>query len=1075
MDERGPNGLEGGPGWHRHLAWGLGLAGASALAWYGRNRQLPEIDGTHLLYLPVVLACLWFGWRGFAVAALAAACLATAGVGDAATANDLVRSLILILVGGVVAAMKEGQRLAQRDADRHRSRWDRDARTGDALQPLQTAEARSSDSGVDTESTPDAVVEASRAERERAEEQTLLRTLIENLPDAVYVKDRQGRFVLCNRQVLGRKGVATVEEIVGRTDYDFYPADVAERVHEVEQEIMATGRPMIDHARCIIDPASGETTWNLTTKVPLRNDEGEIIGLVGIGRDITDRRRAEEAYRTLVDHSLQGLVVLQDGRVVFANSAMSDISGYTVEEILAKSPQDIQDFVHADDRQCVWDNHRDRLAGKAPPQNYEFQIVRKDGTVRWVELHACRIEYRGRPAIHAACADVTERVRAQHALKQSEARIHALLDAIPDLIFRLSADGVFLDCRVTNSHVLYLPPEQFMGKKATEVLPDSIARPLADAIERALKTRQPQTLEYRLPLSEGISDQECRLVACGEGEVIAIVRDITERKQAEKLSQITHDLVAKLNTVDHVRKGARLCLDAAVEASQTDCGGVYLVDAACGEMKILTHCGMSGRFEPGVLCVGKGSAQMRLLAQGKPMYYGAAERRMPLSPAQRKAQLRSYAALPIRDEHTLMGALVVASGRCDVISHRCRSAMETIAAQMGTTMARLRAEEALLASERNYREIFNAANEAIFVHDPMTATIVDVNRTGLDMFGYSVEELRRMNVGDLRAERSADSAGTIRQWFAGAMEEGPRVFEWLCKRKDGRCFWVEANLKQARIGGQDRVLAVARDVTERIQAIRAAENHRLELARAWHANALGEMASGLAHELNQPLCAIVNYAGGCRRLARREPVDLETLCNSIEQIAGQAERAGGIIRRIRGLVAKREPHRDSLDIHDVLDETMRMMDAEMARMGITVVRDLAEDLPKVRGDAVGIQQVTLNLVRNALDAMDGGESPVQSLTLSTRAVGRGDGIEIAVADTGRGFSTQLTERVFDSFFTTKNEGLGIGLSLSRRIVEAHGGRLWAEANENAGAVFRFTLPAEGVEHEQRKTHRICGR
>ncbi|MDY0356210.1 MAG: PAS domain S-box protein [Sedimentisphaerales bacterium] len=1136
---------------------------------------MPGGDGSHLLYLPVVLACVWFGWRGFAVAVVAGACLATAHLAAVtsgpAIGDGLFRSLILVAVGGIVAALRERHRHAVRDADRLRAKMDKHTQAAESSVASSCA-APSGMPDADTESMLDAlgehvirydtemrilwanqsacdsaglsrqaiigrhcyqiwghrqdfcpdcpvvaamktgrprqtekisvthrtwslrgypliddlgtvvgggkvaldVTDIARAECRLIEERNLLSTLIDNLPDAIYVKDRQSRFVLCNPEVLRRKGVATVEEIVGKTDRDFYPLEAAERTYRDEQQLMATDRPIINHERCVIDPASGESTWSLTTKVPLRNENGQIVGLVGIGRDITDRRRAEEAYRTLVDHSLQGLVVIQDERVVFTNQAMSEISGYSVEEILTKSPGEIWDFVRSEDRRRIWDNHRARLEGKSLPENYEFQVVRKDGAVRWLELHACRIEYDGRPAVHATCTDVTARVQTQNALKQSEARIHALLDAIPDLIFRLSADGVFLDYRVAKSQIFYLPPSQFLGRRVAEVLPASIAAMVTDSIDQALTTGQTQTLEYQLPLTEGLCDFECRLVACGEREVIAIVRDISERKQAEHLSKITHDLAVKLNTVDHIRKGARLCLDAAIAASQADCGGIYLVDEASDEMKLLTHHGMSGHLSVSVLAMGKGSVQMRVLAQGKPVYYGASERRMPLSPTQRKAGLRAYAVLPIRDDHTLMGAVVVASGRCDAVPDRCRPALETIAAEMGTTLARLRAEEALLASERNYREIFDAANEAILVHDPVTAEILDVNQTGLDMFGYSHEQLQRMGVAGLWAEPRADSEEVIRGWFTRVAREGPQVFECLCKSRDGRCFWVEVNLKQARIGGHDRVVAVGRDVTERIEAARAAENHRVELARAWHANTLGEMASGLAHELNQPLCAIVNYAGSCRRLAGREPVDMRTLCEGIEHIADQAERAAAIIRRIRGLVAKRRPDQASLDVRDVLDETMRMVDAEIARLGITVVRDLAEDLPRVRGDAVGIQQVTLNLVRNALDAMNGATS-VRSLTLATRPADGGDGIEIAVADTGRGLPSQLTERVFDSFFTTKNEGLGIGLSLSRRIVEAHGGRLWAEANEDSGAVFRFTLPAEGVEHEQCKPHRVCRR
>ncbi len=1189
MDDRRPNGVGGRRGWCKSLAWGLALVGTLWLGWYVHGDRIPARYGPDLLYLPVALACWWFGWRGFALAALAGACLATShitsDVANPTLGQDLLNSLILIAVGGVIATLKERHSRAQQDIERLRSRLDarnrgdvgeiasQPAQLSERLEDLTSNEDAEPDVVVDIDSTVDAVVErllrldkgmrilwanrpayeavgltrqsivgkhcyelrtdntepcpdcpviaamragrpqqnekcpldgrmwsnrgypitdsegniiggakvalditeASRAERERAEERNLLRTLIDNLPDAIYVKDRQSRFVLCNTEVLRRKGLPTVDAMVGKTDYDFYPHDFAAEVYHNEQTLMSTGQPIVNQERCVVDKGTGTRTWNLTTKVPLKNEQGEIIGLVGIGRDVTDRRQAEEAYRALVDHSLQGLVVIQDERVVFTNHAMSEISGYPVEEILSKCPQDLWNFIYAGDRQRVCDNHHARLNGQRLPKNYEFQIVRKDGTVRWVELHACRIEYQGRPAVHATCADVTERVRTQNALRQSEERNNALLYAIPDLIFRLSEDGVFLDYQARKSEMLFAPPEEFLGRQVAEILPDSVSQPVMRLIHKALETGQVQTLEYRRELPTGTCDWECRLVACGEHEALAIVRDITERKRAEHLSRITHDLAVKLNTVNDIRKGARLCLEAAVEASQADCGGVYLVDEAAGEMKLQTHRGMSGKFTPGVLSVGKGSAQMRLLEQGKPVYYGSDERRMPLSPMQRKAGLRAYAAIPINDDQMLIGALVVASGRCENIPRHCRAALETIAAQMGTTIARLRAEEGLIASERNYREIFNAANEATLVQDPVSGAILDVNRAGLEMFGYSYEELRQMNVGDLRAERPADNSEFIRRWFAKAVQEGPQVLEWLCERRDGRCFWVEVNLKQARIGGHDRVLAVARDITERVQAARAAENHQVELTRAWHANTLGEMASGLAHELNQPLCAIVNYAGGCLRLTGRETVDMETLRSSIEQIASQAERAAGIIRRIRSLVAKRDPRRTRLHVHDVLDETMRMMEAEIARLDITVVRDLSEDVPAIWGDAVGLQQVVLNLIRNAMEAMNGSQAGNRLLSLSTRTVKGGDEVEIAVADTGRGLSAQLTERVFDSFFTTKNKGLGIGLSLSRRIVEAHGGRLWGQSDGCSRTVFRFTLPAEGAGHEQHKTHSVCRR
>jgi PAS domain S-box-containing protein len=370
---------------------------------------------------------------------------------------------------------------------------------------------------------------------------------------------------------------------------------------------------------------------------------------------------------------------------------------------------------------------------------------------------------------------------------------------------------------------------------------------------------------------------------------------------------------------------------------------------------------------------------------------------------------------------------------------------------------RRRMEDALRASERNYREIFNATNEAIFVHDAETGAILDVNQTMRTMYGYAYEDALRSAVADLSLGASPYSQEEARQRILCAAREGPQLFEWLCRRSDGSVFWAEVNLKDAVIGGQRRILAVVRDITKRKQAETEAQQHLTELTRAWHANTMGEMASGLAHELNQPLCAILNYTSGCLRMTRRPDVSVETLRNPMEQIADQAERAANIIKHIRGLVARREPHRGALAINDVLVSALDMVRAEADRQGVTILTQLGADLPSIQADPVEIEQVALNLMRNAIEAMSVPE--VTDRTLEVATVRTDDeGIEIRVSDTGPGFSADLSETIFDSFFTTKHEGLGIGLSLSRRIVAAYGGRLWAESAGRAGATFRCTLP-----------------
>jgi len=195
-------------------------------------------------------------------------------------------------------------------------------------------------------------------------------------------------------------------------------------------------------------------------------------------------------------------------------------------------------------------------------------------------------------------------------------------------------------------------------------------------------------------------------------------------------------------------------------------------------------------------------------------------------------------------------------------------------------------------------------------------------------------------------------------------------------------------------------------------------------------------------------------------MVRTETPDSGKLEGAIEAIAAQADRAGEIIRRIRNLVTKRELEQSTVNLNDIVREIVEMEKAEASQNNITVQTELAEDMPLVLADKIEIEQVVLNLVRNAFDAMSDTAVGERKLTIRTSRL-RSDSIELAVCDTGQGLPAEDAEKLFDSFFTTKPDGLGIGLSLSRSIIKAHGGRLWAEPNPDCGATFRFTLPLKG--------------
>ena len=255
------------------------------------------------------------------------------------------------------------------------------------------------------------------------------------------------------------------------------------------------------------------------------------------------------------------------------------------------------------------------------------------------------------------------------------------------------------------------------------------------------------------------------------------------------------------------------------------------------------------------------------------------------------------------------------------------------------------------------------------------------------------------------------------------------------------------------------IMCVGLDVTDRITAEDRSRRHLNELAHVSRLVSIGEMAAELAHELNQPLAAIVNYTRGCVRRLDEPGLDVERIREAMELSASQALRAGEIIRRLKDFARRQEPQRKPLDLNALVDGMIRL-NFTGARAGeVEVVHRPQDDLPLALGDRVQIEQVLLNLLRNALEAVQSRSDGPRRVTVELRA--RGDAeIEVAISDTGVGVEEDAAEEIFEPFMTTKESGMGMGLAISRTIIEAHGGRLWYEPNDPVGSVFRFALPTD---------------
>jgi C4-dicarboxylate-specific signal transduction histidine kinase len=254
----------------------------------------------------------------------------------------------------------------------------------------------------------------------------------------------------------------------------------------------------------------------------------------------------------------------------------------------------------------------------------------------------------------------------------------------------------------------------------------------------------------------------------------------------------------------------------------------------------------------------------------------------------------------------------------------------------------------------------------------------------------------------------------------------------------------------------------ARLYAERQQAEEAVRQTQVELAHMARLTTLGELTASIAHEINQPLGAMVNSANACLRWLAAP--NLERARQSAMRIVADGQRAADTITRIRALAQHAPAHTDWLDLNATIRDVLALARSEVQRHGVVVETQLAADVPRIRGDRIQLQQVLLNLLMNALEALSGGGDGPRVVVVRS-APDAALGVLVAVGDSGPGLDPQQLDRLFDAFYTTKPQGLGLGLAISRRIIEAHGGRLWATANVPHGAVVQFTLPIgseEGV-------------
>jgi PAS domain S-box-containing protein len=429
-----------------------------------------------------------------------------------------------------------------------------------------------------------------------------------------------------------------------------------------------------------------------------------------------------------------------------------------------------------------------------------------------------------------------------------------------------------------------------------------------------------------------------------------------------------------------------------------------------------------------------------------------------------EGRARSVLCLPLTTQGKLIGILYLENNLTPHVFNADRvTVLKVLASQAAISLENTRLYRDLEDREGKIRRLVDANIIGIFVWE-VEGRIIEANDAFLRMIGYDRADLASGLV-HRRNLTSPEWRERDEQTIAELKARGTvQPFEKEYFRKDGSRVPVLIGVARFEESGNQGVAFVL-DLTERKRAEEALreEQERLrqlesDLAHMNRLSMMGELAASLAHEIKQPIAAARNNARAARNFLDKQPPDLGEVREALDCVVGDADRAGNIIGRVRDQVKKAPPREERFDLNEAIKEVIILARSAITKNAVSDQIRLTEDALFVEGDRVQLQQVLLNLILNAIEAMGSVQEGPRELSISTEQTDE-NSVLVAVRDAGPGIDTKHLERVFEAFYTTKSSGLGMGLPICRSIIDVHGGRLWAEANEPRGAVFQFTLPA----------------
>jgi PAS domain S-box-containing protein len=875
------------------------------------------------------------------------------------------------------------------------------------------------------------ITEQKRMESALRESESRLQAFVDHSPSEIVAKDLKGRYIISASRWLTQVG-RTRADVIGKTSREIFPRDYAIEVERRDRQVIETGETV--EAENTFVTAQGKRIFTLT-KFPIRDASGKITGIGAISTDITKYKQAEAALRQSEERFRDFALSAADGfwetgpdlRLTFVSERFlaslplyqRDILGKTWDELASWDPDDTGRRRHLD-RLRLMQSFRD-LRFRLPMPDRTLRHVRVSGKPFFTEAGTFR-GYRG------TLSDVTTLVEAERKVASAEARLVDAIEHVPAGIALYDAEDRLVLCNGE-----YRKREPGLEPRVGDSFEKNMRRVIAAGGFHASMGEREQWLAKRLSYHRGAPSHHEQRLPDGrwlsvrehrtrEGGVLILGTDTTEQKRA---AQALAETEARFR--------------AFVEHSPNR---IHIKDRRL-------------RY----LVFDKRTARRLGISDGEAI--GKTPRE--IFPKSRAEIYIKLGRAVLRSKKTVEEEItIVHNGKpLTLLLHTFpifdeRGEVTSIGSISADITERKRSEAALRESEAKFRDLVEGSVQGVLIARGPKALFV--NQSLADIFGYSRDEILRLrNVGHLAApEERKRIQGYAKNRVRG--RSAPVRYEFQGLRKDGSRIWLENVVRIVSWEGKPAIQATLVDVTERR---RAAEQYRARLASMAHARRLGmigELTTSLAHELNQPLAALITYLHGSLRFAEATNRTTRPIAQALKKATEQAKLMDAIIRRLREFIRRRAPVLRVVDVNAAIGDALGLVQDESRRLGVTLRTRLAQRLPRVRGDNIQIEQVVLNLVRNGMEAVRDKGGPMRRVTVRSFPEA-GAGVAIEVADTGPGIPKGTLPRLFEPFFSTKDGGLGMGLAISRWIVEDHGGRISVAAGRRSGAIFRVVLPA----------------